>query len=143
MLALLIAADEPFSVFEANCQCFTNRPLIGIITKIDSPYANVPMVRNWMINSGCERIFEVSSLTREGIQDLIDYLKDDPVKLTLEEAKDRQSHGIPEWIDPAEWRRDGRPPPPGLTGHIEIWYNRRDLSGQKAVLGPRRVFPPH
>ena len=59
-----------------------------------------------MINSGCERIFEVSSLTREGIQDLIDYLKDDPVKLTLEEAKDRQSHGIPEWIDPAEWKRE-------------------------------------
>ncbi|HIY16403.1 MAG TPA: EutP/PduV family microcompartment system protein, partial [Candidatus Intestinimonas stercorigallinarum] len=26
VLALLIAADEPFSVFEANCQCFTNRP---------------------------------------------------------------------------------------------------------------------
>ena len=67
VLALLMAADEPFSVFEANCQCFTNRPLIGIITKIDSPYANVPMVRNWMVNSGCERIFEVSNLTREGI----------------------------------------------------------------------------
>ena len=69
VLALLMAADEPFSVFEANCQCFTNRPLIGIITKIDSPYANVPMVRNWMVNSGCERIFEVSNLTREGIQE--------------------------------------------------------------------------
>ena len=106
VLALLIAADEPFSVFEANCQCFTNRPLIGIITKIDSPFANVPMVRSWMINSGCERIFEVSSFTREGIQDLIDYLKDDPVKLTLEEAKDRQRQGIPEWRDPDEWRRE-------------------------------------
>ena len=106
VLALLIAADEPFSVFEANCQCFTNRPLIGIITKIDSPFDNVPMVRSWMVNSGCERIFEVSSFTREGIQDLIDYLKDDPVKLTLEEAKDRQRRGIPEWRDPDEWRRE-------------------------------------
>lgn len=106
VLALLIAADEPFSVFEANCQCFTNRPLIGIITKIDSPFANVPMVRSWMINSGCERIFEVSSLTREGIQELIDYLRDDPIKLTMEEAKDRQRRGIPEWIDPVEWKRE-------------------------------------
>ena len=106
VLALLIAADEPFSVFEANCQCFTNRPLIGIITKIDSPFANVPMVRNWMVNSGCERIFEVSSLTREGIQELLDYLRDDPVKLTLEEAKARQRQGIPEWRDPAEWARE-------------------------------------
>lgn len=93
MLALLMAADEPFSVFEANCQCFTNRPLIGIITKIDSPYANVPMVRNWMVNSGCERIFEVSNLTREGIQELLDYLQEDPVRLTLEQAKARQRLG--------------------------------------------------
>lgn len=93
VLALLMAADEPFSVFEANCQCFTNRPLIGIITKIDSPYANVPMVRNWMVNSGCERIFEVSNLTREGIQELLDYLQEDPVRLTLEQAKARQRLG--------------------------------------------------
>ena len=88
-----------FSVFEANCQCFTNRPLIGIITKIDSPYANVPMVRNWMVNSGCERIFEVSNLTREGIQELLDYLQEDPVRLTLEQAKARQRLGLTEWED--------------------------------------------
>ena len=98
-MALLMAADEPFSVFEANCQCFTNRPLIGIITKIDSPYANVPMVRNWMVNSGCERIFEVSNLTREGIQELLDYLQENPVRLTLEQAKARQRLGLTEWED--------------------------------------------
>ena len=96
VLALLMAADEPFGVFEPNCQCFTNRPLIGIITKIDSPNANVPMVRNWMVNSGCERIFEVNNVTREGIDELMEYLKDDPVKLTLEQAKERQRRGIPE-----------------------------------------------
>ena len=99
VLALLIAADEPFSLFEANCQCFTNRPLIGIITKIDSPFANVPMVRNWMENSGCERIFEVSSMTRDGIGELLDYLKEEPVRLTLEQAKARQARGLPVWGD--------------------------------------------
>ena len=99
VLALLIAADEPFSLFEANCQCFTNRPLIGIITKIDSPFANVPMVRNWMENSGCERIFEVSSMTRDGIGELLDYLQEEPVRLTLEQAKARQTRGLPEWGD--------------------------------------------
>lgn len=99
VLALLIAADEPFSLFEANCQCFTNRPLIGIITKIDSPFANVPMVRNWMENSGCERIFEVSSMTRDGIGELLDYLQEEPVRLTLEQAKARQARGLPEWGD--------------------------------------------
>lgn len=99
VLALLMAADEPFGVFEPNCQCFTNRPLIGIITKIDSPNANVPMVRNWMVNSGCERIFEVNNVTREGIDELMEYLKDDPVKLTLEQAKEQQRRGIPEWSE--------------------------------------------
>ena len=99
VLALLMAADEPFSVFEADCQCFTNRPLIGIITKIDSPFANVPMVRNWMINSGCERIFEVSNYTREGIGELLDYLNEEPKKLTWREAKARQAKGLNEWED--------------------------------------------
>ena len=32
VLALVMAADEPFAVFEPNCNCWTNRPLIGIIT---------------------------------------------------------------------------------------------------------------
>lgn len=99
MLALLMAADEPFSVFEADCQCFTNRPLIGIITKTDSPFANVPMVRNWMLNSGCERIFEVSSTTREGLDELIAYLDEDPVRLTWRQAKARQARGLNEWED--------------------------------------------
>ena len=57
------------------------------------------MVRRWMINSGCERIFEVNNVTREGIDELMEYLKDDPVKLTLEQAKERQRRGIPEWSE--------------------------------------------
>ena len=73
---------------------------------IDSPFANVPMVRSWMVNSGCERIFEVSNLTRAGIAELLDYLKDDPVPLTMEEAKERQRRGIPEWHAPAEGERE-------------------------------------
>lgn len=100
VLALLMAADEPFPVFEADCQCFTNRPLIGIITKIDSPFANVPMVRNWMINSGCERVFEISNTTLEGVDGLIEYLSGDPRKLTWEEAKEMQWRGLNEWDDP-------------------------------------------
>jgi len=103
VLALLIAADEPFSVFEANCRCFTNRPLIGIITKIDSPFANVPMVRNWMINSGCDRIFEVSNTTRQGLDELIEYLSEEPIKLTWQQAKARQALGLTEWEDASKY----------------------------------------
>lgn len=103
VLALLIAADEPFSVFEADCQCFTNRPLIGIITKIDSPFANVPMVRSWMVNSGCERIFEVSNTTRQGLDELVEYLSEEPIKLTWREAKARQALGLTEWEDASKY----------------------------------------
>lgn len=103
VLALLMAADEPFSVFEADCQCFTNRPLIGIITKIDSPFANVPMVRGWMMNSGCERIFEVSSATGEGLAELKNYLSGDPVRLTWRQAKARQALGLTEWEDASRY----------------------------------------
>lgn len=97
VIAIVCAADEPFSVFEANCQSFLNRPLIGIITKVDSPFANIPMVRQWLINSGCERVFPVNNVTGEGIAELQAYLSEDPVSLTLEEAKARQSRGLTDW----------------------------------------------
>ena len=97
VMAIVIAADEPFSVFEPNCQAFTARPLIGIITKIDSPFANVPMVTQWLVNSGCERVFAVNNKTREGIDELREYLMETPVRLSLEEAKMRQRDGLPAW----------------------------------------------
>ena len=97
VVAIVQAADEPFNLFGAGGHSFILRPLIGIITKIDSPYANIPMVRQWMINAGCERIFEVDNVTREGIRELVDYLKDDLPPLTLEQAKFKQSIGLNEW----------------------------------------------
>ena len=66
VVAIVQAADEPFNLFSDGSRCFLLRPLIGIITKVDSPYANLPMVRQWMQNMGCEHIFEVNNVTREG-----------------------------------------------------------------------------
>lgn len=97
VVAIVQAADEPFNLFGASCQSFILRPLIGIITKIDSPYANVPMVRQWMKDAGCERIFLVNNVTREGIDELMAYLKEDPVSLTMEEARYKQSLGLNDW----------------------------------------------
>ena len=51
VVAMVQSADEPFSLFGYGSNAFILRPLIGIITKIDSPYANVPMVRQWMLNA--------------------------------------------------------------------------------------------
>jgi len=97
VVALVQAADEPFNLFGSNLQSCIQRPLIGIITKTDSEYANIPMVRQWMINSGCERIFLVNNVTREGIDELMEYLNDDIPRLSLEEAKEIQHRGRNEW----------------------------------------------
>ena len=97
VVAFVQAADEPFSLFGSSSRCFIQRPFIGIITKTDSPYANVPMVRQWLIEAGCERIFEVNNVTRDGIEELMDYLEDDLPPLTLEQAKFKQRLGLNEW----------------------------------------------
>lgn len=66
VVAMVQAADEPFNLFGPGARSFIQRPLIGIITKIDSPYANIPMVRQWLENAGCERIFQINNVTRRG-----------------------------------------------------------------------------
>ena len=97
VVALVQAADEPYNLFGCSLHSFILRPLIGIITKTDSPNANVPMIKLWMENAGCDRIFLVNNSTREGVEELLDYLQDDLPRLTLEEAKEKQALGISEW----------------------------------------------
>lgn len=97
VVAIVQAADEPYNLFSPCLRTFILRPLIGIITKTDSPYANIPMVEQWMRNAGCERIFLVNNVNREGIEELLAYLKEDPLPVTMEEAKRKQSLGLNEW----------------------------------------------
>lgn len=97
VVAVVQAADEPYSLFSPSLRSFILRPLIGIVTKIDSPYANIPMVRQWLINAGCERIFLINNVTREGIDELMEYLAEDLPALTMEEAKEKQRLGLSEW----------------------------------------------
>ena len=97
VVAMVQAADEPYNLFGPGGRSFILRPLIGIITKVDSPYANIPMVRQWLINAGCERIFLINNVTREGIDELMEYLSEDLPPLTLQQAKHRQAIGLNEW----------------------------------------------
>lgn len=97
VVAMVQAADEPFNLFGPGSRSFIQRPLIGIITKTDSPYANIPMVRQWLVDVGCERIFLVNNVTREGIDELLDYLQEDLPRLTLSQALYKQSLGLNEW----------------------------------------------
>ena len=97
VIAMVQAADEPFSLFCPSSRSFIARPYIGVITKVDSPYANIPMVRQWLQDAGCERIFEVNNTTREGIAELLEYLEGDFPRITMEEAIRKQRMGLNEW----------------------------------------------
>ncbi len=97
VIAMVQAADEPFSLFCPSSRSFIARPYIGVITKVDSPYANIPMVRQWLQDAGCERIFEVNNATREGIAELLEYLEGDFPRITMEEAIRKQRMGLNEW----------------------------------------------
>ena len=97
VIGVLMAADEPYSLFCPACQSFVTRPLIGILTKINSPHANVPMVRSWLEMTGCERIFEVDSATQEGLDELKAYLAEDMPRQTMREAMHKQALGMREW----------------------------------------------
>lgn len=97
VVAIVQAADEPYNLVSPSLQSFVLRPLIGIITKPDSKYANIPMVRQWLENAGCTRIFIVNNVTREGVDELMEYLAEEPEQMTLEEARFKQSLGLNEW----------------------------------------------
>lgn len=77
VVGLLISAIEPYSLYPPNITCLVNRDVIGIVTKIDHPNANPEMAASWLRNSGCTAIFYVNSKTGEGVEKILDYLKEE------------------------------------------------------------------
>ena len=73
IVALLIAADDDYSLFPPNITCMVNREVIGIVTKID--HASPDRAENWLRLSGCERIFPINSHSGEGVETLKSYLR--------------------------------------------------------------------
>ena len=59
-----------------------NRDVIGIITKINDPKANVPLAELWLRNAGCRDIFSVDSVTGEGVEAILAYLNQSKNKTT-------------------------------------------------------------
>lgn len=85
VVGILMSATEPFSLFSPCVTPVCNRPVIGIITKINSPYADVDKVENWLKLAGCEKIFKVDSSTGEGVWQILDYLREDGDVMPWEE----------------------------------------------------------
>lgn len=77
VVGLLISATEEYSLFPPNITCMVNRKVIGIITQIDQPEANAARAECWLRLSGCEEIFKVSACTGEGVEEILEFLKED------------------------------------------------------------------
>lgn len=77
VVGLLVAATEPYCVFPPNVTCMVNREVIGIVTKIDEPKADVEQAIRWLKLAGCKKIFKVNAKQQEGIIELLEFLKDE------------------------------------------------------------------
>ncbi len=74
VIGLLQSAVESYSLYPPCVTAMTTRKVIGIVTQIDRPDANVRLAENWLRLAGCSDIYFISSFTGEGIQTLLDYL---------------------------------------------------------------------
>ncbi len=73
VVGLVLAADEPYSLYPPNITCMVNREVIGIVTLRDG-YSSERAER-WLRLSGCREVFVINSITGEGIPNLIEFLK--------------------------------------------------------------------
>ena len=74
IVGLLLSATEPFSLYSPNITGQATREVIGIVTQIDRKNANPDQAERWLRLCGCKKVFRVSSVTGEGIPELLEYL---------------------------------------------------------------------
>lgn len=77
IVGLLCSAIEPYSLFPPGCAAQANREVIGIVTKIDKPEANIELADRWLSLAGVSRIFHVNSKAGVGVKDILDFLSQD------------------------------------------------------------------
>ena len=76
VVGLLVSAIEPYCLYPPCCTSMCNREVIGIVTKIHHPDANVKRAEGWLRLAGCRTIFFVDSKTGEGISDILEHLRE-------------------------------------------------------------------
>ena len=79
VIGLLLSAIEPYSLFPPCIVGMATRPVIGIVSKCDHPYANPERAKLWLELAGCKRIFFTSSYNHNGIDEIIKYLDSDEI----------------------------------------------------------------
>ena len=76
IVGLLLSADEPYSLYSPNITSMANRAVIGIVTGIDRPRANPERAENWLKLAGCKKIFKISAVTGEGMEELKTFISE-------------------------------------------------------------------
>lgn len=77
VVGIVLSATEPYSLYPPNVTPLGNRETIGIVTKIDHWCAEPEQAAEWLRLTGCKKIFYTSSYTGEGIEEIIELLKDE------------------------------------------------------------------
>ena len=76
IVGMVLSSTEEYSLYAPCCAAMTNREVIGIVTQIDRGNANPDRAENWLRLAGCHNVFKVSAVTGEGLDMLLDYLKE-------------------------------------------------------------------
>lgn len=91
VVGLILSATEPYSLYPPNITCMVNREVIGIVTKIDDPKANVERAERWLRLAGCKKIFRVNSTAGEGVAEILSYLREEGEQMPWEEEEKQNS----------------------------------------------------
>ena len=76
VVGLLLSATEPYSLYPPCVTTSCNRPVIGIVTHIDEKNGNPQRAERWLRLAGCKDIFWVNSHTSQGVDRILDYLRE-------------------------------------------------------------------
>lgn len=88
VVGLICSSIEPYCLFPPNITCMCNRDVVGIVTKINHPKADVARAERWLRLAGCRKIFYVDSVKNQGVASILNYLREDsdpPVELKDED----------------------------------------------------------
>lgn len=90
VIGLVLSATEPYSLFPPCIVGMATRPVIGIVTKCDHPFADSAQAERWLRLAGCEKVFFTSSYDHKGIDAILGYLKGEE-KTSRSTSKTRRS----------------------------------------------------
>lgn len=86
IVGLLMSAIEDYSLYSPNIVSLGTREVIGIVTKIDKENARLDLATMWLELAGCKKIFYVSSVTGEGVAEILEYLRENGEVLPWEKS---------------------------------------------------------